>query len=57
MGHSTEAVLTCIHNDILLAVNDKGCVIVVLKDLCAPFDTHTVDYDGYDLVHWNIVSE
>ena len=39
MGHSTETALTSIHNDILLAIGDDSCVILVLLDLSAPFDT------------------
>ena len=38
-GHSTETALTRIHNDILRAIDDNGCVILVLLDLSAAFDT------------------
>ena len=43
MGHSTEAALTRIHNDILLTIDDNSCVMLVLLDLFAAFDT--VDHD------------
>ena len=39
IGHSTETALTSIHNDILLAIDDNSCVILVLLDLSAAFDT------------------
>ena len=43
MGHSTETALTRIHTDILLAIDDNSCVILVLLDVSAAFDT--VDHD------------
>ena len=39
LGHSTETALTRIHNDILLAIDDNGCVILVLLDLSAAQST------------------
>ena len=41
--HSTETALTCIHDDILWAVDEKQCVILLLLDLSAAFDT--IDHD------------
>ena len=41
--HSTETALTCIHDDILRAVDEKQCVILLLLDLSAAFDT--IDHD------------
>ena len=38
-GNSTETALTRIHNDILRAIDDWGCVILVLLDLSVAFDT------------------
>ena len=43
-GHSSETALTRIHNDILHAIHDGGCVILVLPDLSAAFDM--VDHDN-----------
>ena len=37
--HSTETALTCMHDDILRAVDEKQCVILLLLDLSAAFDT------------------
>ena len=41
--HSTETALTCIHDDILRVIDEKQCVILVLLDLSAAFDT--IDHD------------
>ena len=41
--HSTETALTCIHDCILRAVDEKQCVILLLLDLSAAFDT--TDHD------------
>ena len=41
--HSTETALTCIHDDILRAVDEQQCVILLLLDLSAAFDT--IDHD------------
>ena len=38
IGHSTETALTRIHNDILLAIDDSSCIILVLLDLSAALD-------------------
>ena len=37
--HSTETALTRINNDMLRAIDDNACVILVLLDLPAAFDT------------------
>ena len=37
--HSTETALTCIYDDILRAVDEKQCAILLLLDLSAAFDT------------------
>ena len=42
-GHSTETVLTRIHNDILRATDDGQCVILVLLGLPAALDTVDLD--------------
>ena len=51
--HSTETALTCIHDVILRAVDEKICVILLLLDLSAAFDT--IDHDMllhiYMLIH------
>ena len=41
--HSTKAALTCIHDNILGAVDEKQCVILPLLDFSAAFDT--IDHD------------
>ena len=38
-GHSTETALLRIMNDILLLIDGKKCVMLVLLDLSAAFDT------------------
>ena len=38
-NHSCETALVRVHNDIMLALNDKNDVILVLLDLSAAFDT------------------
>ena len=38
-GHSSETALTRINNDLLRAIDDNACVILVLLDLSAAFDT------------------
>ncbi len=37
--HSTETALTCVMNDILLALDQRKSVFLVLLDLSAAFDT------------------
>ena len=41
--HSTETALTCIHDAILRAVDEKQCVILLVLDLSVAFDT--IDHD------------
>ena len=43
IGHSTETALTRIDNDILLAIDDNSCIILMLLDLSAALDV--VDHD------------
>jgi len=38
-GHSTETALVRVQNDILRSIDDHGCVILLLLDLSAAFDT------------------
>ena len=38
-GHSTESALVRVHNDILRATDNGGCVTLLLLDLSAAFDT------------------
>ena len=38
-GHSKESALVRVHNDILRAIDNGGCVILLLLDLSAAFDT------------------
>ena len=38
-GHSTESALFRVHNDILRAIDNGGCEILLLLDLSAAFDT------------------
>ena len=39
VGHSTESALLLVHNDVLRALDDGKCVMLVLLDLSAVFDT------------------
>ena len=41
--HSTETTLTCVLDDFLGAIDDKKCVLLLMLDLSAAFDT--VDHD------------
>ena len=41
--HSCETVLLRVHNDILVAIDKRHCVMLLLLDLSAAFDT--VDHD------------
>ena len=43
IGHSTETALTRIDNDILLAIDDNSCIILMLLDLSTALDA--VDHD------------
>ena len=38
--NSTDTVLTQVHNDIVRALDDGGCVILVLLDLSAAWHSH-----------------
>lgn len=42
-AHSTETLLLCIVNDVLIAFNSNTCVIVLIIDLSAAFDTVDID--------------
>ena len=37
--HSCETALVCVHNDILRVIDNCHCVMLLLLDLCAAFDT------------------
>lgn len=39
VGHSTESALLRVHNDVLRAIDEDKCVILLLLDLSAAFDT------------------
>ena len=39
VGHSIESALLWVHNDVLCALDDGRCVMLVLLDLSAAFDT------------------
>ena len=39
VGHSTESALLRVHNDVLCALDDGRCVMLVLLNLSAAFDT------------------
>ena len=38
-GHSTETALLRVQNDVLRAIDNGGCVMLLLLDLSAAFDT------------------
>ena len=41
--HSTETALVSVHDDILRAIDDNKCIILIMLDLRAAFDT--VDHE------------
>ena len=43
--HSTETSLTCVHDDILKAIDDNKCVLLIMLDVSAAFET--VDNDVF----------